>query len=166
MAATYEIIAQTITTSSVSDVTFSSISGSYTDLILIINAKFSTGTDLDAQLNGDTGSNYSVTRMWGTGSTAASSRNSNATSMRLDNYGYPDTTFAGINITHINNYSNTTTYKTILSRADNANNGSNLAVNLWRNTNAINSIKLFPAAVTGYTISSGSTFTLYGILKA
>ena len=159
-------IATTTLTTSAADVTFSSIPNTYTDLVLIINAKFSAETDLDAQLNGDTGSNYSVTRMWGTGSTAATSRNTSATFMRLDNYGYPDTTFAGINITHINDYSNTTTYKTVLSRADNANNGSNLAVNLWRNTNAINSIKLFPAAVTGYTISSGSTFTLYGIKAA
>lgn len=166
MASTYEKIATTTTTSSVSDVTFSSIPNTYTDLVLIINAKFSTATDLDAQLNGDTGSNYSVTRVWGTGSTAATSRNTSATFMRLDNYGYPDTTFAGINITYINNYSNTTTYKTVLSRADNVNNGNNMAVNLWRNTNAINSIKLFPAASTGYTISSGSTFTLYGIKAA
>jgi hypothetical protein len=65
MTATYEKIATSTLGSTASDVTFSSISGSYTDLVLIVNETCSTGSGLNVQFNSDTGSNYSSTYMYG-----------------------------------------------------------------------------------------------------
>jgi hypothetical protein len=61
MAITYEPIATTTLGTSESSVTFSSISGSYTDLVLICAVKntANNGDEVAFQLNSDTGSNYS-----------------------------------------------------------------------------------------------------------
>jgi hypothetical protein len=63
------------------------------------------------------------------------------------------------------NYSNTTTYKTILANSrvepgDATYSGVETLVNLWRSTSAINTIKIMPNAGT---FASGFTATLYGI---
>ena len=64
MAATYEPIATTTLTSTQSSVDFTSISGSYTDLIVVANAAYSgTVDDIRFRLNGTGGSStaYSYT---------------------------------------------------------------------------------------------------------
>jgi hypothetical protein len=66
-------------------------------------------------------------------------------------------------ITHFNNYSNATTYKTILSRGNNASSSVTAYSALWRSTSAINEIKVF--TLSG-NLRAGSTFTLYGIAAA
>ena len=70
-------------------------------------------------------------------------------------------------VTNIQNYANTTTYKTVLSRANRASSGNTPGTELtgstWRSTAAVTTIDLTVA--TG-NIDIGSTFTLYGILKA
>jgi len=71
---TYTPIAtQTLSTSAAS-VTFSSISGAYTDLVLIINAASSAQKDIDIRFNSDTAGNYSNTWMAGNGSSTHSGR--------------------------------------------------------------------------------------------
>ena len=66
-------------------------------------------------------------------------------------------------IINIQNYSNTTTYKTALVRYNNGGVIVEGIVNLWRNTAAITQID-FGNSSANYL--AGSTFTLYGILKA
>ena len=166
MASTYEKIATTTLGSSAADVTFSSISGSYTDIVMVCQVKTSALATIYIQFNSDTGSNYSWTNLAGDGSAASSSRGSNATFSRITNVVYPDTTFNENIIVNFNNYSNSTTYKTFLSRANKANTdgGAEAIAGLWRSTAAISTIKVYPSG--GGTWSTGSTFTLYGILKA
>jgi len=83
--ATYEPIATTtVSNSSTSTVTFSSISGTYTDLIIIGNLGSETTNAFPyLQFNGDTGSNYSYTQLYGNGngSSAATARSSNNTKL-------------------------------------------------------------------------------------
>ena len=161
MTATYEKIATSTLGSAQADVTFSTISGSYTDLVLVYAVKsVSANPDMNCRLNGDTGSNYSSTLLSGTGSAASSTRTSNETFARLNWYGSPSTNNNSNAIHHFLNYSNTTTYKTIMGRANNADNGTNAGVNLWRNTSAITSIKIYASSGN---LDTGSTFTLYGI---
>jgi ethanolamine utilization microcompartment shell protein EutL len=77
MAKTYEPIATTTLGSAAASYTFSSISGSYTDLILVVDATTTAGNRaLQLVLNSDTGTNYSATYITGDGSSTASSRNS------------------------------------------------------------------------------------------
>ena len=165
MPSTYEPIATTTLGSSSNTVTFSSISGTYTDLIAVISSTVSGAQDVYCRFNSDTGSNYSDTHMSGTGSSALSGRDTSAVRMQLDSYGYPEPNVGHILIAHFMNYSNTTTNKTVLTRASNALNGTTALVGLWRNTSAITTID-FICGTGSATFSSGSTFTLYGIKAA
>jgi hypothetical protein len=160
---TYVALASTTLGSAAADVTFSSISGAYTDLVLVVNATLTTSAaNIQIQFNSDTATNYSWTTVEGNGTAASSNQDSSLTSGRINGYGYMDTTI-GTWITSIQNYSNATTYKTYIGRGNNTNNGIAAIVGLWRSTAAINTIKLFPSAST---FTSGSTFTLYGIAAA
>ena len=172
MAITYEPIATNTLSSAAASVTFSSISGSYTDLVLVVNGSIdSTQTpSLAIRLNGDTGNSYSSTIMEGNGTSALSQRYSgNKTLMQFNYY----TAFYSTNIAnailHIQNYSNTTTYKTVLCRFNitggNAP-GTAASVGLYRgNTSAITSISISPD-FGAINFASGSAFTLYGIKSA
>jgi len=157
MTATYDCIATTTLSSAQSSVTFSSISGSFTDLVLIVNGANSSAFEtVELRFNGDTGSNYSRTVLSGNGSAASSFNSANATATALGILGTENSTV----IFSLMNYSNSTTYKTILARANSASNAVRASVGLWRNTSAITSVAVI--ASSGNFIS-GSTFSLYGI---
>jgi len=167
MAKTYTPIATTTLTSAAASYTFSSIPGTYTDLRATLYLK-STGTSdygLRGYINGDTGANYSETNIQGYGSTATSSRlSSQSQGSYTFTYGFSNEG-ALFNFDFMN-YANTNVYKTFL--VANANNqgasGSvDRSVQLWRSTSAITSLTFFAATDE---FAAGSTFTLYGILKA
>jgi hypothetical protein len=161
---TYTPIARQTLTVSAGSVTFSNIPGTYTDLILVVNATSNTNANSWIRCNEDTGTNYSYTVLFGTGGSTGSARDSNkAEGLLMDYYGSPSSTQPNTIIVQFNNYSNTTTYKTSISRANRADNGTDAVVSLWRNTAAITSLTL---RFTTATYSPGSTFTLYGILAA
>ena len=163
--ATYTPIATTTLGSNQANITFSSISGSYTDLVLIVNGAFTTAETIGIQYNTDTGSNYSSTILAGSGSSASSGRNTNQTGLTVGTNGYFTTTIIANSIIQIQNYSNSTTYKTTLSRSNNASVGLDAIVGLWRSTSAITSIKLY-GFYSGHSFITGTTATLYGITAA
>ena len=162
---TYTPIATTTLGSAAASYTFSSIPSTYTDLILIAGnlSAASTNNAFKMQINSDTGTNYSNTFLAGNGSSATSGRNANADSLRgFDN---PNILGPAVVTAHFMNYSNTSTYKTVLTRCSAAGYSTTAEVNLWRSTSAINSIKIF-FATSGNDIQAGTTFTLYGIAAA
>jgi hypothetical protein len=164
MASTYEKIATTTLGSAAADFTFSSISGAYTDLILVANLGCSSGGQRAGwRVNGDTGSNYSKIYVIGDGSSASSSATGGESQSFIFDGIALTTTLSGNLIQQYQNYSNTTTYKTVLSRCNNPGGGLLAVAGLWRSTAAITSITLTPSGGNWIT---GSTFTLYGILKA
>lgn len=167
MPVTYEPIATYTATGSVATYTFSSIPSTYTDIVIISSVQKTasgSGNGFNIRFNGDSNTNYSNTNIEGSGSSASSYRASNTVGL-----------FAGaltsnansaqfdVNINHIMNYANTTTYKTVVTRYnDNEFSYVGACVSLWRNTAAINSITIYAAS----NFASGSTFTLYGIKAA
>jgi hypothetical protein len=162
MPATYEPISTQTLGSAAATVTFSSISGSYTDLVVIVAGnKSGTGSsDITWQANGNTGTNYSQTAIYGAGSVAESDRGSNGTSSRAGRIG----TSQSLSVLNFFNYSNTTTNKTCISKG-NVGDGLMIAqAGLFRSTSAITSLSF--ALATGDNFSTGCVFTLYGILKA
>ena len=166
---TYTPIATTTLSSATSNITFSSISGSYTDIILVCQfSGASSGQSPYLQINSDTGTNYSGTLLTGNGTTAASSRYSSDTQISDNSKGISTTAGANIITWHFQNYSNTTTYKTVLFRTtamDGASyQGVTAGVGLWRSTNAITSIKFYLSG--SVNLASGTTATLYGITAA
>ena len=160
MASTYTPIATTTLGSATSQVIFSSIPATYTDLILVMNTGLSTQGALNARLNGDTSTNYSTTRLYGDGSTASSDRFSNQDYL---DFGFLPNSLNNNSIVHFMNYSNTTTNKTMLTRW-NSTGFVTATVSLWRSTSAINAIRLYSSL--GYNLNAGSTFTLYGVKSA
>jgi len=165
MPKTYEPIATNTLGSNTTTITFSTISGAYTDLVLVcqIQKSTATGTYLQMRFNSDTGSNYSTTFLSGNGTSAISWRDSNRTDINLDYYAAPQNNSWTIRNISINNYSNTTTYKTVLNRANDASQGTDAGVHLWRSTAAISTITL---TMPSNDFITGSTFTLYGIKAA
>lgn len=164
MAVTYTPIATTTLASAAASYTFSSIPGTYTDLILISNASnASTDSALNMQFNGDTATNYSSTRLSGDGSTATSASTANLAYVIAGRANATGSISAN-GIAQIMSYSNTTTYKTTITRANNSASITGAYAGTWRNTAAITSILIYSANAAN--ISAGSTFTLYGIKAA
>ena len=161
MASTYTPIATTTLGSATNSYTFSSIPSTYTDLIMVWNGTTAAQDNLSLRFNGDTATNYSVTRLVGNGSTAASARFSSVNMM----YGsIPDTSANSTVTWQVMNYSNATTYKTALCRGSSASVEASAYVGLWRSTSAITSLTVIVG--NSYNMNTGCTLTLYGILSA
>jgi hypothetical protein len=161
MTSTYEMVATSnVSNGTTGTVTFSTIPSTYTDLILIINGGCDGG-GLRMRFNSDTGSNFSTTTMYGNGSSAASSRFSNQT--YIDIAGVIGGNTANTNtIVQIQNYANTTTNKTALTRCNTASSEVMATVGLWRSTSAITTVAIQAVNGNGY-FTNGSTLNLYGI---
>lgn len=164
MPATYEPIATTTLGSAASSITFSSIPGTYTDLVLIFAGKGnSSNDDLRLQFNGDTGTNYSRTDLYGDGTSAASARGTGGADIRIAASDGLDTNMAFLKV-DIFSYAGSTN-KTCLVSWSHDKNGSGYVYNqvgLWRNTSAITSVRLS----LNTQFAANTTATLYGILKA
>jgi hypothetical protein len=135
----------------------------YTDLVMVYAPLGSTNTVTHSmRINGDTASNYSFTGIRGDGSSATTYQSSNQASLTMYPNDYDNTTIPGVFIVNFQNYTNTTTFKTILWRAGLSAGGQGVSaqVGLWRKT---------PEAITSITLTSsgnfavGSIFSLYGI---
>lgn len=163
-ANTYVPIATTTLASAASSYTFTSIAGTYTDLVVIANV-VGTASGGDVWLRVGNGSvattNYSRTALTGNGTSATSSRLSNSDRIYLDDVAGISTGSSMLQI-HIMNYANTTTYKTTLGRRADAAAETNATVGLWRSTSAIDTV----AVMCSSNFAIGSTFSLYGILAA
>jgi hypothetical protein len=168
MANTYvELKKETVVGTSTTSVTLTGFSDTYTDLRLVIQSQNQNNTNQPyIQFNADTGTgttNYSTTSLAGNGTNGTSARHTS-------NIGWYPVPGPGVGTTgnfqpwavDIMNYSNTTTWKSGLSRFNNASSILSANVHLWRSTAAINSITITAEAGAGYIVP-GSTFSLYGI---
>jgi hypothetical protein len=167
MAATYSPIATTTLGSNQATVSFTSISGSFTDLILVFSGVRSASGNsyIGLRFNSDTGTNYSDTTIFANTSSTGSGRNSNQSYLYIEQ-GDAVTESVNNKIIQIMNYANSTTYKTALIRTNNASREVSAVVGLWRSTSAITDISITLLGGTTPNFASGSTFTLYGIASA
>ena len=157
MPKTYEPIATNTVGTATPSVTFSSIPQTYTDLIIV--GVGSAAADIFIRFNGDSSALYSYTRLYGNGTSPASDRASGQTNYFLSIGGFSTSNF----IFHLNNYTNSTTYKTGLSRTNYSSAYVGLVAGLYRSNAAITSILL---QSNSSNISVDTTFTLYGIKAA
>jgi hypothetical protein len=166
MAATYEPIATTTLGSAAPSYTFASIPQGYTDLRIVFDGQTVTGSSnaIAIRFNGSSAAYYSRTFIGGNGSSAFSGRGTNLTEAATCYVPQSQT-----NVTwDIMNYSNTTTFKTALSKGSDASSEVIQHIFLWRGSTGSST-----AAITDVTIlltagnfAVGSTFTLYGIEAA
>lgn len=160
---TYVALATQTLGSAVSSVTFSSIPQGYTDLRLVMQARTDTGNNVDyavVKLNNDATALYSRTEVYGDGASAGSGRASNFLIGIASSAQGGNTDIKTMSTMDFMNYSNSTTYKSVLYRETSAAQISLAGVGLYRSTSAISTITLTPYYGTW---QSGSTFTIYGI---
>lgn len=156
---TYTPVANyTVSGTSTSLITFNSFSG-YTDLILRIQGTSWGNGRL--RFNSDSGANYNWNVVTGDGTSAFNNRSNNDTSLVTGYYGGN-----GINFAQIMNYANSTTYKSVLTRASNAAVGTDMMNGTWRNTAAITTITVQVNATGSGTFANGDNITIWGIVAA
>ena len=163
MAATYEPIATTTLGSAAANITFSSIPATYTDLRLVLVGTGSTTLNVNLKYNNDSSSLYSQTNLAGDGTTAESTRQTSQTFIK-QMYNLFNTTVSMLTY-DVFSYAGSTNKTTLIINASD-DNGSGRIVNtvgLYRSATAISRIDL--TASTG-NFATGTTATLYGILKA
>ncbi len=166
MATTYEKIATTTLGSASATITFSSIPATYTDLkLVLVSNNSSNNQDGKLTFNNDTATNYSDTHLFGDGSSASSYRETSQAYIAL--FSIANTGASTFSLCEVDIFSYAgSTFKTTLSATSNDKNGAGVAartVGLYRSTSAINRLDL---ALTAGNYNTGTTATLYGILKA
>jgi hypothetical protein len=153
----------TVGVGGVATVTFSSIPSTYKHLQIRYSA-ISAGTysaDNVVRFNSDSGANYAIHALYGTGAAATSVGFTSQTNMSAGTT--PDATYPCVAVIDILDYANTSKYKTMRSLSGVDRNGSGyvfLHSGLWMNTAAISTITI---AATGGNYSQYSSFALYGI---
>ena len=164
MPNTYTLIASsTVGATSVASVDFSSIPSTYTDLLVKVSARQSTGDVAYASLrfNGST-SSYTYRSIEGNGSSAGSYNGSTGPYGITNTSGYTANSFNNIEF-YIPNYASSN-YKSYSSDSVTESNTTtvymDLIAGLWSNTAAINQLTLYPN--TGNFVQY-SSFYLYGI---
>lgn len=148
--------------SSAATVSFTSISGSYRDLLLVSSVTGLAGSPVSAgafaRFNSDSGSNYSTVYMYGNGSSTGSGTEATTT---LFWGAFPAA--GGNHLFQILDYSATDKHKSVLGRANG--NGASVWAHAgrWASTAAITSIVLTAPDYGTQTFNAGSTFMLYGV---
>ena len=157
---TYTPLANITLGATATSVTFSSISQSYRDLVLVLNGKSTATADLAFQVN-SANTNYNYVHMTGTGSAASSSSRTNGDYI-IPSYGVISSISANQTncIINLMDYSATDKHKTMLLRTSDSSQAVSAEAARWASTSAITSIACF---ALGTTFAIGSTFALYGI---
>ena len=171
--AVWNVIDHTELTTATTEYDVTSIPSSYDHLCLAVSARSDasqTYTNINGEINADTGSNYSRTYLYAATSTPAVSSGSGASNM-TDLLPCPaanvlaDTFNTGI--IWIPNYANTANYKQVLAQGTRPNNSTTnwdwevrIGAHLWASTTAINQLTL---SLSHGDFVQYSTFTLYGI---
>lgn len=161
--ATYDLLASNVLSSDTATITFSSISGSYRDLILVCQV-LATGTNKNFSLmrfNSDTGSNYNGLFASGGQFLTGSGDYTSSTRIFLGQ-GESESTIPGLIISQIMDYTATNKWKPVINRY-NQNNHTEMSHWRYSSTSAITSLTILE--LSGFNFAAGSTFHLYGIVS-
>lgn len=167
--ATYEPIATTTLGSNTTEISFSSIPNTYTDLVLVLNGgkQNNVTNTINVRVNSDSGGNYSTTRLYSGSGTVYADSFTGSSNMYTQTIVYNSNDSTAI--FYFFNYANTTTYKTMINRMASTSitdGGVAASISLWRNTSAITSIQLQLDFGSSNKFLSGTMATLYGIAAA
>ena len=167
MATTYKLISSvTVGSGGATTMTFSSIPQTYTDLLIKISSRNTTGgTDNHRISFNSNTSNYSLRTVGGNGSTAYSNNNTNRVVGIVNGSTATASTFSNNDI-YIPNY-RTSNFKSFSTDAVSENNATTayaeLYASLWSDTAAITSIDIDANTLT---FAQYTTAYLYGISNA
>lgn len=164
MATTFESIASTVLTSDTPTINFNSIPQTYTDLRLVLSVKSSSGTNyVLVRLNNDSSGSYGQQVLYATTSGNSTARNLSLTNFYL-NYNYSTDAVGYLNGSiDINSYSLTSLNKSALIQSFRIQAAQEASASIWYNNAAVTNINL---TTTTSGFATGSTFTLYGMLRS
>ncbi len=173
MATTYKAIATVTLSSSATNMTFSAIPNTYTDLLLVVSPRTdrpSLNTDyMKITFNSST-TGYSGIQLTGNGASASSGTFSgigaNQYGGEINTINSTTSTFSSVQI-YIPNYAGSTNKSYSVESAMEQNGTTailTMDAGLWSNTAAITSIAVAPGVGTNFV--QYSTATLYGISKS
>jgi hypothetical protein len=177
MPQTWDVIASTTLSTTASSIDFTSITSSYTDLVALVSARFSSSGHLAFTVNNDSGNNYSYVGIYGrapdgnpTGSEYSTENAVNLSAMRGSAFSYfpSASNIYGGAIIHFMNYSSTFNVKDFLVRNSTvgASNYAGIEFTVgsyYGSTSAISRITF--SRVGGGNFETGSVITLYGIAR-
>jgi hypothetical protein len=171
MANTFvKIASSTVGSGGASTIDFTSIPGTYTDLLIKISARNATNTETTGAVffNSDTtNGNYRYRRLLGDGSSASSLSGNFPYWFYMSTTGDTASAFGNSEI-YIPNYTGSS-QKSISSDVVTENNATSalavLIAGLWLDTSAITAIQIRPYAAGGGNFAQYTTATLYGIKK-
>lgn len=153
-----------------SQIDFTSIPGTYTDLLVVFSLRNNAGAGsvsdyVQMDLNSDTsGGNYTWLELYGTGSSAGSQSGSAGVIGRFVQNATAST--FGNGYVYIPNYA-TAVLKSVLADTVTENNATNAVQSIvamrWNSTSTVTAIRL--KSNGGQTLSQYSSASLYGILK-
>lgn len=156
-----------LSSGSASDIVFSSISGSYTDLVILLSLRTNrnaTYDDFRIVLNSTDGTSRIL---YGNGSIAGSFTQPTITISGGAGGNNTTASTFGNSLVYIPNYASTTTNKSLSMDAVQEHNATtayqSINAGLWSNTNAITSVQILPG--DGTLLLQYSSATLYGITK-
>jgi hypothetical protein len=141
-----------------------SISGSYKNLRLVIrNLRVDTATEPAMIINSDGGSNYSIFKLTGTGSTVTNTASNTATTVPFSHNNVKANSTMTV-IYDFPDYANTTSNKIFTSNAyyvtsASSDNYQTIVQATWRNTNAITGLQLGAYGIADF---NAGTYILYG----
>lgn len=158
---TYIPLANLTLSGSASSVSFSSISQSYKDLVLVVEASASTAADLYMRFNSDTSVYYQWQFMCNSGSMATAGGGASTDYSRSTVQSYMTTSEKTFSLFNISSYSSSSLNKSFTVRSNRAGQGVDAIAGVWTKTTAISSVMVYP---NSGTFNAGSTFALYGIV--
>jgi len=156
----------TLASTQTTAVTFTNIPQTYTHLQLRVLTAIDTSARLGLGFNSDTTySNYNLHYLYGNGSSVSSGYVASANGIGIASGG---SNYAAV-IADILDYRNTNKFKVTRSLSGQDRNGAGDMImysTLWRSTNAITSLTLYPYESSGGsgTFAVNSSFALYGVL--
>lgn len=158
---TYTPLANITLGTAASSIVFASIPSTFRDLVVVFAGQGSTDIQARLRLNGITTAIYNSQRLSASfGSTTAQGLTGQTLSTLSEIAKARTTSALQLNI-NIMDYSTTDRHKTIINRAINAFTGSELVINRWANTGAVNSVTILTS--TG-NWAAGTTAAIYGIV--
>jgi hypothetical protein len=150
-------VANTTLSSATANVTFSSIVGTYRDLILVVQGSTTGAANVRFRFNGDSGSNYNFVFFAG----AAGQQVSGTTTqdyMYANYYANWDTGQANV-IINIMDYAQTDKHKIVAIRSNAPTTYTEAIAGRWASTSAITSIAINASG----QFATGTSFSLYGV---
>jgi hypothetical protein len=158
------IESKTLATAAAS-IEFTSIPQTFTDLVVLISGQsVTTDQNIYIKFNGNS-SNYSTRNLIGLGSSVVSQSSSLGGGQVVATKTETANTFANAQV-YIPNYTGNTNKSFSsdgVSEANQTGSYQMIVANLWSNTAAITSLELF--IIGGGNLATGSTASLYGVLK-